>query len=166
MPIYIVQHSLHFKLLHFDSLCSLFIYTTPCMCTNTWPINLILILIFVIEIRISQQGSPGGQHASFWGLEFPAGQCFMPHSWVCQGVDKGSHDSDPVLSWPAQFPDQNPIKNLFNVTRRKTDDQKTSNKAGLVEFLLQEWHQVTQEQLSKIFPRRMNTDIKCPNDST
>ena len=42
------------------------------------------------------------------------------------------------LSWPAQFPDLNPIKNLWNVIKRKMDGHKPSNKAELLEFLRQE----------------------------
>ena len=43
-----------------------------------------------------------------------------------------------TLSWPAQSPDLNPIKNLWNVIKRKMDGHKPSNKAELLEFLRQE----------------------------
>ncbi len=57
----------------------------------------------------------------------------MPHSQVKQGVDGGPPDQD-------QSPDLNPIENPWNVIKRKMDGHKQSNKAELLEFLLQEWH--------------------------
>ena len=67
-----------------------------------------------------------------------------------------------TLSWLAQSPDLNPIKNLWNVIKRKMEGHKPSNKAELLEFLRQEWHKVTQRQCERLvesMPRRMKAVI-------
>ena len=68
-----------------------------------------------------------------------------------------------TLSWPAQSPDLNPIKNLWNVLKRKMDGHKPLNKAELLEFLHQWWHKVTQHQCERLverMPRRMKAVIE------
>ena len=74
-----------------------------------------------------------------------------------------------TLSWPAQSPDLNPIKNLWNVIKRKMDGHKPSNKAELLEFLRQEWHKVTQRQCERLvesMPRHMKAVIVNQGYST
>ncbi|KAK1787084.1 hypothetical protein P4O66_017461, partial [Electrophorus voltai] len=39
-----------------------------------------------------------------------------------------------TLSWPAQSPNLNPTKNLWNVIKGKLDGHKPSNKAELLDF--------------------------------
>ncbi len=67
--------------------------------------------------HVSSQGYPRRKLSSFcsnssvhqlWGLYFPAGQCSIPHSQVNQGVNEDHQNK--TLSWPAQSPDQTPLK--------------------------------------------------------
>ncbi|CAJ0938684.1 unnamed protein product [Ranitomeya imitator] len=59
----------------------------------------------------------------------------MPRSYVHQGVDEGPPHHIPVMA--AQSPDLNPIEDLWNVIKRKTDSHKPSNKE-LLTLLYQE----------------------------
>ncbi len=72
----------------------------------------------------------------------------MPHSLVKQGVDGGPQDQNPVMV--SQSPDLNPIENLWNAIKRKMDGHKPSNKTRLLEFLLQEWDNVPQQQCERL----------------
>ncbi len=71
-----------------------------------------------------------------------------------------------TLSWPAQSPDLNHIKHLWNVIKRKMDGHKPQdrwskgNKAEQLEFLHQEWHKVTQQQCDQILISELNTKVK------
>ena len=59
-------------------------------------------------------------------------KCFFPcHTARSVKVWMKDHQIR-TLSWPAQFPDLNPIKNLWNVIKRKMDGYKPSNKAELI----------------------------------
>lgn len=75
----------------------------------------------------------------FWGVFFTPQDDALRHGQVCQGVDEGLPDQEPVMVIPIS--DLNSIENLWNVW----DGQKPSNKAELLEFLLREWHKVTQQ---------------------
>ena len=82
---------------------------------------------------------------------FPFALTMFPNSEECflQQDNAPCHTTRPVkvwmkdhhirtLSWLAQSPDLNPIKNLWNVIKRKMEGHKPSNKAELLEFLRQE----------------------------
>ncbi|CAJ0932317.1 unnamed protein product [Ranitomeya imitator] len=88
----------------------------------------------------------------------PSAQATFPNSEDCffQQDNASCHTARSVkvwmkdhhiksLSWPAQSPDLNPIKNFWKVIKRKMDRHKPSNKEELLTFLYQEWHKVTQK---------------------
>ena len=103
------------------------------------------------------QGYPGRKLASFcshnvpqlWGLVFPAGQCFMPHIQVNQGVDGGPPDQDPVMASPITRPA--PHWKPLECDQEEYEWRKSHQiKLSCSIFLRQEWYKVTQHQYERL----------------
>lgn len=75
--------------------------------------------------------------------------------WMRTTRSRPCHGQPNLQTWP--------LKNLWNVIKRKIGVHKSSNRAELLEFLCQEWHKVTQqhcEGLVESMPRHMKAVIK------
>lgn len=92
----------------------------------------------------------------------------MPIKWIFQ------HDNDPshtalyvkdwircngieLLDWPPQYPDLNPIENLFGILKRLVAGQRYKNKSELFETLKEEWLKKPQSTICNLIssmPRR------------
>ena len=47
-----------------------------------------------------------------------------------------------VLDWPSNSPDLNPIDNLWNIIKRRTERRKPSNINDLKNFMNEEWNNI------------------------
>jgi len=63
-----------------------------------------------------------------------------------------SKNKIPLLPWPAQSPDLNPIEHLWDELDRRISErkQKPKNEDELFDFLLEEWNKIPIEVLEKL----------------
>ena len=55
-----------------------------------------------------------------------------------------AHDVVPVLDWPSQSPDSNPIENLWSVLDQKVKDRRPQNEQELFRVLEQAWNSLDE----------------------
>jgi hypothetical protein len=56
----------------------------------------------------------------------------------------------PVLPWPAQSPDMNPIENLWGIIKRRVAEIQPKNKDELKNAIIMTWNQITPEICMKL----------------
>jgi transposase len=75
----------------------------------------------------------------------------------------------PLLEWPSQSPDLNPIENLWSILNHRMKDRKPQNEKELFEVLQEGWRSIPQDVLQRLadsMPRRIAAVIKAKGYAT
>lgn len=75
----------------------------------------------------------------------------------------------PLLEWPAQSPDLNPIEHLWGILKRKIREHSVTSKTALKNALKDEWDAITTAECTKLvstMPQRIAEVIKAKGGPT
>ena len=67
-------------------------------------------------------------------------------------------NSVPVMEWPSQSPDLNPIENLWSILEQRSKKRRVNTKEGFIAELRKEWNELYEDllfTLSDSIPRRI-----------
>ena len=92
----------------------------------------------------------------------PAHSAKSTTSWFGQ-------NSVPVLDWPANSPDLNPIENLWGILKRKMRNTRPNNAGELKAAIKTAWASITPQECHKLItsmPRRIDAVIRAKGGPT
>ena len=77
----------------------------------------------------------------------------------------------PVLRWPGNSPDMNPIENVWECLKRELGKENITTKTQLIERIIYHWHhndklKETAIKCVKIMPRRIEALLKAKGNLT
>ncbi|KAL0153879.1 hypothetical protein M9458_050800 [Cirrhinus mrigala] len=102
------------------------------------------------------------QSVMVWGAMSPAHSAKATSTWF---KDHGI----PVLNWPANSPDLNPIENLWGIVKRKMRYARPNNAEELKATIRATWALITPEQCHRLIdsmPRRIAAVIQAKGAPT
>ncbi len=115
---------------------------------------------FPLEIRVPESGGREERHRIHvaWGPDFIFQQDLAPaHSAKATSTWFKDHGI-PVLNWPANSPDLNPMENLWGIVNRKMRYARPNNAEELKATIRATWALITLEQCHRLIdsmPRRI-----------
>lgn len=82
-----------------------------------------------------------------------------------------SEEKVPLLDWPGNSPDVNPIENVWELLKRKISKENITNKVNLIEKIIYYWnHDINLKEMSlkciESMPRRVQTIIDAKGGLT
>lgn len=110
----------------------------------------------------------------------PYAEYEMPLIWVMQQDNEPKHTSKlakqwfsnqkvNIMEWPAQFPNVNPIENLWLDVKKSVGKTNPTNKNELWQAIKAAWYAIPVERCQRLvdsMPRRCQAVLKCKGYTT
>jgi hypothetical protein len=109
-----------------------------------------------------------------------ADMLFDRENWIFQQDNDPKHtakvvkayfeeENVPLMDWPTQSPDLNPIENLWSILDARLKDRRVNNKQELFTLLEEEWRRLPRDLLERLvasMPRRCQAVIDAKGYGT